>query len=124
MDWLKVAAFSGFAAVAIGAFGAHGLKERLAATGYQAQFETGVLYHMFHVAALLAVALLATWGARGRALDVAGWCFLAGTMLFSGSLYALGLSGLRWLGAITPLGGTLFLAGWVALALVVRSRVP
>ena len=103
-------------AVALGAFGAHVLKGRLAAN-MLASFETGVRYQMYHALALLAVA----WAVHrwiGSALPVAaGWLFLAGTILFSLSLYLLALSGMRWLGAITPLGGVAFVAGWLCLVL-------
>ncbi len=102
-------AVSGFCGVALGAFGAHALRERLSPE-LLAVFETAVRYQMFHALALLGVALLAP-----RA-SVAGWLFVAGTVLFSGSLYGLALSGSRWLGAVTPVGGLCFLAGWAALA--------
>jgi uncharacterized membrane protein YgdD (TMEM256/DUF423 family) len=108
-------ALSGFVSVAAGAFGAHALKARLA-PDLLAAFETGARYQMFHALALLAVALLLP-RFPGAALAWAGWLFLAGTLLFSGSLYALALSGVRVLGAVTPLGGVAFLAGWLALAL-------
>ena len=101
-------------AVALGAFGAHALKTRLDAD-LLAVFETGVRYLMFHAFALLAVAWACTrW--PGSAINASGWLFLAGTLLFSGSLYVLSLSGVRWLGAITPLGGLAWLAGWACLA--------
>src|SRR5919197_5882437 len=107
-------AISGFIAVALGAFAAHGLKARLDAT-MLATFETGVRYHMYHALALLAVAWAQTrW--PGAWTLAAGWLFVAGIVVFSGSLYALSLSGVRWLGAITPLGGLAFLAGWLCLA--------
>ena len=80
-----------------------------------ATFETGVRYHMYHALALLAVA----WAAArwpSAAVNASGWLFVVGIVLFSGSLYALSLSGVRWLGAITPLGGLAFLAGWLCLA--------
>jgi uncharacterized membrane protein YgdD (TMEM256/DUF423 family) len=103
-----------FLAVAFGAFAAHGLKSRLDAT-MLATFETGVRYHMYHALALLAVAWAASrW--PGAAVNASGWLFIAGTVLFSGSLYALSLSGIRSLGAITPAGGLAFLAGWICLA--------
>ena len=103
-------------AVALGAFGAHGLRARLAAD-LLATFETGVRYHMYHALALFAVAAaISKW--PGSNLPVAaGWLFLAGTILFSGSLYLLAITGLRWLGAITPFGGLAFLAGWVCLVI-------
>ena len=107
-------AASAFVAVAAGAFGAHALRARLS-PDLLAVFETGARYQMYHALGLLAVAWAVTrwpspWPQR------AGWLFLAGTLLFSGSLYALALSGIRWLGAITPLGGLAFLAGWLCLA--------
>ena len=107
-------AVSAFVAVAAGAFGAHGLKSRLSAEMLDT-FEVGARYQMYHALALLAVAWAQTrW--PGGAATWAGWLFLAGTLLFSGSLYLLSLTGLRWLGAITPLGGLAFLAGWLCLA--------
>ncbi len=80
-----------------------------------AVFETGVRYQMYHALALLAVGLAAHQYPQAS-FHIAGWLFTAGIVLFSGSLYALALSGVRWLGAITPLGGVLFLAGWATLA--------
>jgi uncharacterized membrane protein YgdD (TMEM256/DUF423 family) len=81
-----------------------------------AVFETGARYHMYHALALLAVAWVSARG-PGAAASTAGWLFIAGTVLFSGSLYLLATTGARWLGAITPLGGACFVAGWLALAL-------
>lgn len=109
-------ALSGGMSVALGAFGAHGLKARLAAD-LLATFETGVRYQMYHALALLAVAwAVARW--PGSSWPVAaGWLFIVGTVLFSFSLYLLSLTGARWLGAITPLGGVAFVAGWLCLAL-------
>ncbi len=112
--WFVAGAISGFLGVAVGAFGAHGLKSRVPAD-LLAVFETGVRYHLVHALALLAVA----WAAErwpGTATGVAGVLFLAGIVVFSGSLYLLVLTGQRWLGAITPIGGVCFLAGWLALA--------
>jgi len=106
---------SGIIAVAAGAFGAHSLRDRLAAD-LLAVFETGARYQIYHALALLLTAWAVTrW--PGTLTVAAGWLFVAGTLIFSGSLYALGLSGVRWLGAITPLGGVAFLAGWLCLAL-------
>ena len=105
---------SGFLAVALGAFAAHGLKSRLAPE-MLAVFEVGVRYQMYHALALLGVAWACTrW--PGAWTEASGWLFVAGTLVFSGSLYALGVSGMRWLGAVTPLGGLAFLAGWLCLA--------
>jgi uncharacterized membrane protein YgdD (TMEM256/DUF423 family) len=113
--WIVSAAVNGFAAVALGAFGAHGLRERLEAHQRTGTWETAVVYEMFHALALLAVAWLASRD-PAAATHAAGWCFLIGIVLFSGSLYALCLTNVRVLGAITPFGGVLFLAGWVLLA--------
>ena len=108
-------ALSGFIAVGAGAFGAHALKARLTPQ-LLAVFETGAHYQMVHALALLAVAWAITrW--PGRAAVASGWCFVAGTAIFSGSLYLLALTGVRGFGAITPIGGVLFLAGWLLLAL-------
>ena len=105
---------SAFLAVALGAFAAHGLKSRLA-PDLLAVFEVGVRYQMYHALALLAVAWASTrW--PGTAVTASGWLFVAGTVVFSGSLYLLSLTGVRWLGAITPVGGLAFLAGWACLA--------
>ncbi len=102
-------------AVAAGAFGAHALRARLDA-GDLGVFETAARYQMYHGLALIAAGWVADrW--PSRLASAAGWCFLAGIVLFSGSLYALVLSGVRGLGAITPLGGVAFLAGWLCLAL-------
>lgn len=101
-------------AVALGAFAAHGLRARVSPE-LLATFETGARYHMYHALALLAVA----WASQrwpGGAVTAAGWLFVAGILLFSGSLYALAGTGVRALGAITPLGGLAFLLGWLALA--------
>ncbi len=108
------AAIAGFVGVALGAFAAHGLKAHLE-PAMLAAFETGARYHLYHTFALLAAA----WGyARwpGRWFTAAGWAFLAGIAVFSGSLYLLAITGERWLGAVTPFGGLSFLAGWLSLA--------
>jgi uncharacterized membrane protein YgdD (TMEM256/DUF423 family) len=111
---------SALLAVAAGAFGAHALRARLSPE-LLAVFETGARYQMYHVLGLIAVAwALSRW--PGATAAWAGWLFVAGTVLFSGSLYALALTGVRWLGAITPLGGVAFLAGWACLVLTARGR--
>jgi uncharacterized membrane protein YgdD (TMEM256/DUF423 family) len=112
--FLAMGAISGFLAVAFGAFGAHALRERLG-EHLLGIYEVGVRYQMYHALALLAVGILLARGAS-TALHVAGWCFVGGTLVFSGSLYALSLTGVRWLGAITPIGGVAFLVGWACLA--------
>ena len=112
--FFAIGSLSGFIGVALGAFGAHALKSRLEPE-LLATFEVGVRYQMYHAFALLAVAWAQTrW--PGAAVTASGWLFVAGTLVFSGSLYALSLSGLRWLGAITPIGGLALLAGWLCLA--------
>lgn len=109
-----IGALSAFVGVAAGAFGAHGLKERLSAE-MLAVFEIGVRYQMYHAFALIVSAWAQTrW--PGSLANASGWLFVAGTIIFSGSLYALSLTGQRWLGAITPIGGLAFLAGWLCLA--------
>ena len=109
---LLLAAVAGFSAVAVGAFGAHALEGRVE-PGLLDTFEVGARYHMYHALTLLGCAAL---GARlGRAGTVAVWCFAAGIVVFSGSLYLLTLTGERWLGAVTPVGGVVWLIGWGAL---------
>jgi uncharacterized membrane protein YgdD (TMEM256/DUF423 family) len=113
-------AVSALVSVAAGAFGAHALRTRLTPE-YLTVFETAARYQMYHALGLLAVAWAVTrW--PGSLAGWAGWLFVVGTVLFSGSLYALALTGVRWLGAITPLGGVAFLAGWVCLILAVPRR--
>ena len=103
----------GFTGVALGAFGAHALRARLAPE-LLATFEVGVRYQLLHALALLAVAWACTrW--PGRLVQASGWLFIAGTLLFSGSLYALTLTGVRQLGIVTPFGGVALLAGWLCL---------
>jgi uncharacterized membrane protein YgdD (TMEM256/DUF423 family) len=108
-------AISAFLAVAAGAFGAHALRARIA-PDLLAVFETGARYQMYHALGLFAVA----WACNhwpGTPVRTAGWLFIGGTVLFSGSLYLLSFTGTRWLGAVTPFGGLLFLCGWAALAI-------
>ncbi|PZW63661.1 uncharacterized membrane protein YgdD (TMEM256/DUF423 family) [Pseudomonas sp. URMO17WK12:I1] len=114
--WLLLSAFAGFSGVAMGAFAAHGLKSRLSAE-YLAVFQTGTHYQLIHALALLGVAILALV-VPGRLVNLAGACFAVGILLFSGSLYALTLSGIAKLGIITPFGGLAFLAGWGCLGLL------
>ena len=115
--FVMLGALSGCLAVAAGAFGAHALRDRLSADMLSV-FQTGASYQMYHALALLAVGiLLSRFSIDGSPwLTASGWLFVAGTVLFSGSLYSLSLSGVTWLGAITPLGGVAFLLGWLALA--------
>jgi uncharacterized membrane protein YgdD (TMEM256/DUF423 family) len=130
--WLLTGALLGGLAVAMGAFGAHALKRRLspggettkAAEQQLANWETAARYQMYHALALLAVGVIAL-RANSRCLDTAGFCMTAGTLIFSGCLYALVLSGQRWLGAVVPIGGSLLIAGWIALVVdIVRISRP
>jgi uncharacterized membrane protein YgdD (TMEM256/DUF423 family) len=116
--FISLGAISAFLAVAAGAFGAHGLRDRLSASLLET-FQTGATYQMYHALALVGVGLLlGRFSVEGSPwLSAAGWLFVAGTVLFSGSLYALALTDTRWLGAITPLGGVAFLLGWAGVAI-------
>ncbi|MCP2044479.1 DUF423 domain-containing protein [Pontibacter sp. HSC-36F09] len=111
---LLIASALGALSVMIGAFGAHALAPLLRATNRVETFETAVKYQMYHTLALLAVGLL-LFKVEHPALQVAAWAFLIGILIFSGSLYTLVLTGVTWLGAITPLGGTALIVGWAAL---------
>lgn len=115
--FLTLASVSGMLAVMFGAFGAHALKNRLDdyALGV---FDTAVQYQFYHSLALLAVGLLALQHPPTVLLKSSGWLFVTGILIFSGSLYILSLTGVRWLGAITPLGGLAFIAGWACLIAV------
>jgi uncharacterized membrane protein YgdD (TMEM256/DUF423 family) len=121
--WLAIGALLGALAVAAGAFGAHGLKGALAADGslsdidqqQLANWETAARYQMYHAPALLAVGFVAARG-KSRLVPLAGGSFLLGTIIFSGCLFALVLTGQSWLGAVVPIGGTLLIIGWVCLA--------
>jgi len=113
--FLLLGAIFGLLAVIAGTFAAHFLDKRLSSEMLPV-FETGVRYHMYHALALLAVAGLSTQFNNAMP-TTAGWCFAIGITIFSGSLYLLAITEIRWLGAITPIGGLAFLAGWVMLAL-------
>lgn len=112
MPWLKIAAVVGFLAVAFGAFGAHGLRGKVDESMYAA-YETGALYHLVHAVVLLALGLYAR--ATSHAVGWPAGLFLAGVVLFSGSLYAMAITGFTRLGPVTPIGGVCFLAGWALL---------
>jgi len=118
--FLALGSASAFIAVAGGAFGAHALRRRLD-ENLLAVFETGVRYQMYHALALLAVAwVMDRWG--GGLVAASGWLFVAGTVVFSGSLYLLALTGQRMFGAVTPIGGVAFLGGWLVLLIgILRS---
>ena len=111
----------GFLGVALGAFGAHALRARLSSE-MLAVFETGVRYQMYHTIAMLIVAAAIGHIGNARLLAAAGWSFFAGVLLFSGSLYTLALTGIPTLGAITPIGGLLFLIGWACLVVFAIAR--
>lgn len=112
--FLQFAAASGFLSVALGAFGAHGLKKRLS-EDMLAVYQTAVEYQFVHTLALLAVGILMIHWGKVQLLNIAGFGFMAGILIFSGSLYVLSISGIKWLGAITPIGGVAFLVAWAAL---------
>jgi uncharacterized membrane protein YgdD (TMEM256/DUF423 family) len=119
--FLLLAALAGALAVMLGAFGAHALRAKLG-PDLLAIWNTAVQYHFWHALALLAIALVTVHLPDSAALRWAGWLMLAGILLFSGSLYALALSGVRSLGAVTPFGGIAFILGWLALSwAVVRA---
>lgn len=113
--FLTASALAAFFAVALGAFAAHGLKSRVDEHMLEV-FQTGVRYHFFHALGLGLIALIAKQYPASRSLCWSGWLMVAGIVVFSGSLYVLALSGLRWLGMVTPFGGLAFLAAWLLLA--------
>lgn len=119
---IAIAALFGGLAVAAGAFGAHALRGQLSDRALEI-FTTGVQYQMYHALALLAVGLLLSrTDIVPTTLPLAGYAFIAGILVFSGSLYALSLSGIQWLGAITPIGGVFFMAGWACLAIAALTN--
>ncbi len=118
---LLFAAGNGFLAVALGAFGAHALQARLGAEP-MATFQIAVQYHFYHALALFGAVLLSQQFPDAALPRVGGYLFLAGIALFSGSLYLLALTGARWLGAVTPIGGLAFLAGWLCLGVFALNR--
>lgn len=109
-------------AVMLGAFGAHGLKSRLSQEMLDI-FETGVSYHFYHAIGLLILGIIARYLPDSSLLHWSGWLMVAGILVFSGSLYLLSSSGIRWLGAITPIGGLCFIASWILLAIAVWKSV-
>lgn len=112
--FVVLGSINAFLAVALGAFGAHGLKNKLTADMLSI-YETGVQYHMYHALGLVLVGILAHWAAPGT-LNWAGWLMFFGIIFFSGSLYILSMTGIKILGAITPIGGVLFLISWIMVA--------
>jgi uncharacterized membrane protein YgdD (TMEM256/DUF423 family) len=120
--WLISSAISGFLSVALGALGAHSLKNILDEYG-RSIYEKAVLYQMFHTIALLAVGVLQHL-TKDTSFSIAGWGFWIGILLFSGSLYGLATTGIKWLGVITPIGGIAFLFGWFWLVLtIIKGRL-
>jgi uncharacterized membrane protein YgdD (TMEM256/DUF423 family) len=120
--WLIAAAISGFLSVALGALGAHSLKNILNEYG-KSVYEKAVLYQMFHTIALFVVGILQHL-VKDTSFSIAGWGFLVGILLFSGSLYLLAATGAKWLGAITPFGGVAFLFGWFWLVVtIIKGRL-
>ncbi len=122
MGFAVVGAVLACASVALGAFGAHALKGKIS-EGMLEVFHTGAQYEMYHSLALIAVGIMVRLGVGTPMIQVAGWLFALGVVLFSGSLYVLSLSGRRGFGAITPLGGLCFLGGWVLFAIGVGSSL-
>ena len=133
-NWCRIGAISGALAVVLGAFGAHGIAPTPAELEQKspgevrvierrmANYETAARYQMYHALSLLGVGVVATIGkSRPRSLNVAGWSFLIGSLIFCGTLYVLGVGGPKWLGMITPIGGLAFIAGWIALAVASRG---
>lgn len=118
--FFAIAALLGALSVAGGAFGAHALKGKLTESAL-ASFETGIRYQMYHALALLLVAILIGQYPTAKGLVLVGWCFIAGIVLFSGSLYGLTLGGIKAFGPVTPLGGLALIAGWGFLAWASRS---
>jgi uncharacterized membrane protein YgdD (TMEM256/DUF423 family) len=119
--FIVLGAFAGAAGVALGAFGAHALKARLA-PDLLAVWQTAVQYHFWHALGLVAIGVLALHLPASPALKWAGWLMVAGLVLFSGSLYVLALNGGRWLGAVTPFGGAAWIVAWVLLAVAVLKN--
>lgn len=118
--FLMLGAINAFLCVAFGAFGAHGLKQRLSAE-MLAVYQTGVQYHFYHSLGLIIVGLVLLHIPKSKPVLLSGWLMLGGIILFSISLYALSLTGIRALGAITPLGGIAFLSAWLLLAYGVKN---
>jgi uncharacterized membrane protein YgdD (TMEM256/DUF423 family) len=116
--WIVVGAVSMAVGVALGAFGAHALRDSLTAKELD-WWRTAQEYQVWHA---LGLVLLGLMESQGRRLALSGWLFVVGTLVFSGTLYAMSLGGPTWLGAVTPIGGASFIAGWIALALSARAR--
>lgn len=120
--YIQIAAVFGALAVMLGAFGAHALAPILAQHGREATYETAVKYHFYHSLALLMTGILIYQFPDSRKLRTGAWLFIAGTVIFSGSLYLLCFTGATWLGAITPFGGTAFILGWLFLVFGIKLK--
>ena len=113
---LQLAGLSGALAVGLGAFGAHSLEAILIQNGRLDTFQTAVNYHFYHTLALFGIGILASLKLNWKGIAFSAWCMVLGILIFSGSLYVLSLTGITWLGAITPLGGLAFILGWSSIA--------
>src|SRR5690554_5107861 len=120
--YIRIAAVLGALAVAIGAFGAHGLEPLLTKFNRLETFETAVKYHFYHTLAIFLVGVIIAQGTDHKLLKYSAWSFGAGIIIFSGSLYALSLTNVTWLGAVTPLGGLAFIVGWILLFLGIGKK--
>lgn len=121
MGFATAGAVFAFLSVALGAFGAHALKAHISADMLNV-YHTGVQYEMFHALALIAVGVMIRLGVHGNSMHISGWLFAIGIVLFSGSLYVLSTSGVKALGAVTPLGGLCFLAGWIFFIIGIATK--
>lgn len=119
---LTLTGISGALAVGLGAFGAHGLEAILIENGRTDTFQTAVSYHFYHTLALFGIGILAQLKPNWKGLNFSAWAMILGILIFSGSLYILSLTGITWLGAITPLGGVAFILGWLGLFWGVRTE--
>lgn len=120
--YIQLAAVMGALAVAIGAFGAHALEPVLTRFDRIETFETGVKYHFYHALAIFLVGLVINFFGDQKLLKYSAGCFMAGILIFSGSLYLMSVTNITWLGAITPLGGLAFIAGWILLFIGVGKK--
>lgn len=120
--FLIISAISGLLAVGLGAFGAHALKNKLQSEGTLDTYQTAVQYQFYHTLALIGIAFLLT-KYQSQWLSYAGYSMILGILIFSGSLYVLCFTGMRWLGAITPIGGLLFILGWVFLLITAMKTL-
>ncbi|MFD2202939.1 DUF423 domain-containing protein [Shivajiella indica] len=122
-QYLQLAAILGALAVGIGAFGAHGLKPILEANAKVDTFETAVKYHFYHTIAILILAIWLNIQPEMKKISRVIWSFFVGILIFSGSLYFLSLTGINWLGAITPIGGLFFIYGWLSLIWLSKRKI-